>query len=1283
MSRQIFEQNIESLNDYNTYVKDQNGYEAAAAAFAETEQPIETQQQPIIDKQPDVPQIPKEGLFKRFVKDVARGTIGEGGRAIVSGATKGINEMLDIVDDTAQWLNENIVELPQTEKKFTLPQPTFGVDKAESPKSVTGNIIEDITQFLSGFGVAGRAMKGFKAGTKTEKLAKRTGQAALGDVLAFDEQEERLSNIIQDVPALQNPVTEFLQTDENDSVAEAKFKQAIEGVGLGLAGEGLGKAIQVLRKNKKVKQNIEAELEAVEKVPETGLQVEQLSMLGKADSEDFVFTKMQAAVKETEGLTAKQIDELPLIKKAQQAKNIDDFLDSIPPKEETLSGAMQHRPTKTGATASNVTQDVSDMGFPKDFYQNPHYYEDMTDKSVKESFRELLKVKGDPNAEVTIYRASPIKELRTGDWVTLSKEYAKDESLQEGVEVYSFKARAKDIQFAGDSINEFGYFGHSTKERLRLADIFNKAKSEKAAPKFQTADDIQINFARINGPEDLKQAMQAYANETQLLPKVQDARRGVRSNEVTLREAEDIDGFQTLLERREGQPLNAEQITAARNFYYNTTNKLMELAKKAASPEATDVDQYAFRKMVATHHAVQKEVLGARAEAGRALQAWSIPATGTPTEKLKGMEEILNIYGGAEAGKDLAKKLASFADGQLDTTQINYITQNSAYARTKDALVEVWTAGLLTNPTTHSKNILSNTATTLMLGFERYGQALLPQSNVTIAEANAYFKGLVESQKLAFANAGKAFKTGQVTIGMERVELPRVRASSRDILDLQGMAKPLGYALDYYGRVVNTSFKALAAGDEYSKTVLYKAQLNALATREGITKGFKGEELRNHIADSISSPSQLLQQQAIDFADYATYTNQLGKTGQQIQRILSTNPSLKFVVPFFKTPTNIFKFTYERTPLALTLQKTRKDLAAGGDRQAEALVKIGMGSSLMALGVDMSINGNITGAGPSNPKTRAALKRTGWQPNSIKIGDTYYSYAGLEPFSTLFSFSTTMAEVLTNYEMYDIEAQDEVDKVTTASILALTDATINKTFLQGISNLMDAFSDPERKAESFVQRFLSSFVPAGVAAGERAVNPEREYVTNITDAFKARIPGFSEDLPKRRNVYGEVIQYRYPDENILDQTTSGVISLFNPFYASKEKDSPLDEYLLKEGYSVSMPLKTQTFDGERINLRDYPESYSRMLELRGQETKLIQYNYQNMKDALTSLIDRKLPQSFIFHSSFTDGEEKQDIINKIQRDYMKAAKEKLREEYPIIDQLVLQAKLEKQNNEAL
>ena len=119
---------------------------------------------------------------------------------------------------------------------------------------------------------------------------------------------------------------------------------------------------------------------------------------------------------------------------------------------------MSHRPTETGATADNISQTNSDMGFPKDFYQHPEYYADMSSKPYQESFAVLKKIQGNPEADVTIYRASPKNELNKGDWVTLSKSYAKGESLQENTAVHSFKVKAKDIQFAGDDMNEFGYY---------------------------------------------------------------------------------------------------------------------------------------------------------------------------------------------------------------------------------------------------------------------------------------------------------------------------------------------------------------------------------------------------------------------------------------------------------------------------------------------------------------------------------------------------------------------------------------------------------------------------------------------------------------------------------------------------------------------------------------------------------------------------------------------------------------------------------------------------------
>jgi hypothetical protein len=54
--------------------------------------------------------------------------------------------------------------------------------------------------------------------------------------IAFDAQEERLSNLINTFPALRNPVTDFLEADGDDGEIEGRFKNSLEGLGItGLA----------------------------------------------------------------------------------------------------------------------------------------------------------------------------------------------------------------------------------------------------------------------------------------------------------------------------------------------------------------------------------------------------------------------------------------------------------------------------------------------------------------------------------------------------------------------------------------------------------------------------------------------------------------------------------------------------------------------------------------------------------------------------------------------------------------------------------------------------------------------------------------------------------------------------------------------------------------------------------------------------------------------------------------------------------------------------------------
>lgn len=154
------------------------------------------------------------------------------------------------------------------------------------------------------------------------------------------------------------------------------------------------------------------------------------------------------------------------------AKNLRDIIGATekPPsrggeggKPKTLKGDdlvaeywISHRPSETGAIASDISKNGELI--PKDVYEHPEWYADMGNKTYQESFTVLKKIRGKPEAEITVYRASLKKGLNRGDWITLSKTYADQEGLGEGMKTYSYKVRARDIQFAGDDLNEFGYF---------------------------------------------------------------------------------------------------------------------------------------------------------------------------------------------------------------------------------------------------------------------------------------------------------------------------------------------------------------------------------------------------------------------------------------------------------------------------------------------------------------------------------------------------------------------------------------------------------------------------------------------------------------------------------------------------------------------------------------------------------------------------------------------------------------------------------------------------------
>ena len=107
--------------------------------------------------------------------------------------------------------------------------------KVEEPEYFGGSFVRDVTGFIIPFS----KLKMITPTSKIGKGAEIAARGALAEQIAFSPYEQRLSNLVEQYPSLKNPVTKYLKADPEDTESEARFKMALEGVGLGTAIEGI------------------------------------------------------------------------------------------------------------------------------------------------------------------------------------------------------------------------------------------------------------------------------------------------------------------------------------------------------------------------------------------------------------------------------------------------------------------------------------------------------------------------------------------------------------------------------------------------------------------------------------------------------------------------------------------------------------------------------------------------------------------------------------------------------------------------------------------------------------------------------------------------------------------------------------------------------------------------------------------------------------------------------------------------------------------------------------
>jgi hypothetical protein len=403
-------------------------------------------------------------------------------------------------------------------------------------------------------------------------------------------------------------------------------------------------------------------------------------------------------------------------------------------------------------------------------------------------------------------------------------------------------------------------------------------------------------------------------------------------------------------------------------------------------------------------------------------------------------------------------------------------------------------------------------------------------------------------------------------------------------------------------------------GQKYSKSAVRME-----GAKLGASQGLRGLELEefigDHVAKNFDPTKQALADYAFDVSQEVTFTRRgerlpNGDPTMQLtlERIASQHPTLRLVLPFVTTPMNILKYVGQRSTGAvaqvpgikklpfLNAEKMRlaRELADADPMvRAAAEGKIAVGLGLVSTAIYAAATGTITGGGPEDEQERKLKIASGWRPYSFKVGDTYISYQRLDPYSSFLGLAADIHD-----RSNSIKAQDENALQTAVASMAVAFAKniTNKSYLAGIEQITDAFSQPERFAPRLLQNRVSSLlVPAAVSqavgafGGDNYMLEARGYFDQI---FK-RIPGGDQFVDPVRNALGEKVA--------LPSVAPG-LDYVNPITVSTKKNDPvMDEMInLQHGFTLPSVIQDGGINLAEITNAKGQSAYDRWLELQSQ-----------------------------------------------------------------------------------
>jgi hypothetical protein len=695
--------------------------------------------------------------------------------------------------------------------------------------------------------------------------------------------------------------------------------------------------------------------------------------------------------------------------------------------------------------------------------------------------------------------------------------------------------------------------------------------SEGAQRILNNADQLKtiLDPTKLNTAADINSALNQAADviDRNLDPRVGtriglDAQKGLASDlGMTLDE---------LANRKSGEAFSAEQAIAARGLLKSSTDNVLDLARKAATGDEASKNELAFA--VARHQEIQNAVAGVTSEAGRALGSFRIGADDLPEVKIASAMSQLPPEALGEATKLLAK---------LDPNDPNYVRKANAFIQeitpssTGAKLFEVYRNLLLSGPQTVIKKTASEVSMMALEATKKFvvGTAEWARSNAGIS-----------AKPEAFPSEAWWYAKGAV---QALTHAPDVLTDKFTLADSPDFEHNFEKAIKGTpGKIINAPSELLSRMTNVVFTMNYFGELNSLAARQAVSEGLSGEKLAARQEYLAQNPTPKMTAAANQQGLYGTFQGKLGETGTKFSGAIRSNPVLRFLFPFFRTPVNLIKASGDYSPYGLFKGTAQGDL----NLQAKGLI----GSSIAAGVAYLALNNIVTGGGPVNFGQRETKEATGWQPYSVKIGNKYYSYHKNEPLGVVLSGVADIVHGIAHNE------DPATTQMSAANIVNHISRNVEDfPFLMQISSLVDGLTHlgTGHTAERIVDNLLgSAVVPAGVKDIAQGTDPTMRSpgyeglanpVPGLAQTIESRVPGLTKNVPPDIDVTGQPVQ-----------RPTSALGGANPFPVTTAKPNPVVDELARLGTpAITAPTTLNIYvNGKKTQIPVSPDEGKQMAQ---------------------------------------------------------------------------------------